>query len=88
MKKEITLGTYCSSLTQLALLVRGCRSNDIVVLKGFLAVVLLLYNYSLFLRIKSFIVQSDLNFFFRLACRNITSNRIQEKKRQQWSLQK
>lgn len=43
---------------------RGCRSNDIVVLKGFFAVVLLLYSYSLFLRVKSFkSIVRFLNFF-------------------------
>lgn len=59
LKKKITFGTDCSCLTQLALLVRGRRSNDAVILKGFLAVVLLLYKRLLFLRVKSSKVQSD-----------------------------
>lgn len=68
------------AVSQLALLVRGRGSNDVVVFKGFLAVVLLPSKYSLFLRVKSFKVQSDF-FFSKLACRNITSNRIQGKKK-------
>lgn len=51
------------ALSQLALLVRGRGSNDVVVFKGFLAVVLLPSKYSLFLRVKPFKVQSDFFFF-------------------------
>lgn len=69
------------AVSQLALLVRRHGSNDVVVFKGFLAVVLLPSKYSLFLRVKPFKVQSDFFFFFRLACRNITSNRIRGKKK-------
>lgn len=69
------------AVSQLALLVRGRGSNDVVVFKGFLAVVLLPSKYSLFLRVKPFKVQSHFIIFFRLVCRNITSNRIQGKKK-------
>lgn len=45
------------------MLLRGCRSND-VVFKSFLTVLLLPLQYSLFLRVKSFKVQSDFFLFF------------------------
>lgn len=52
------------SFIQLALLLRGCRSNDDVVFRSFLTVLLLPLKYSLFLRVKSFKVQTDFFLFF------------------------
>lgn len=77
------------AVSQLALLVRRHGSNDVVVFKGFLAVVLLPSKYSLFLRVKPFKVQSDFFFFSDWLAEILPVIVFEEKKKkQQWGLQK